>query len=491
MKKTNIILGIALLAGACTFTACDSQLSALPTQYKVDGNVVVDQKSALNLLNGMYYIYAQAGRDNYDQMSSQCPGVYSIYPADFAGLYCYYQGEYMFEVHGGQGVTRYNSYLWDGICNTINAANSVIEQVGQAQDKWFTNGKKEEILGEAYGMRALAFYDMLRIFGYSWDVSSPYGDILRTLPSKVSNMAWERSSVKDTYTQILADVDYAIANAPSTNKSYYISKWFAKGLKARVLMLRGAEGDYAEAAELAKDVIDNSPYQLQDNVTDIFLKNGVEDPEVIFGIKPYDNQTSVYEGYVYYDEAQWIPTANFLALFDNDPRKDKTFVEQDDSEEDEYADDDEEQETTYRITKFVDMQKDEANVIEESQYNMRLTEMYLLRAEALVRSNGDMNEAKSLLKTVLSHAGYTDFSMVDNANGKEELLQQIFNEDLRNLFGEGGRELDFMLRFGSIATSFNSQYENQQLNVFPIPSDEFKYNSKLPKDMQNPGFSAD
>ena len=122
---------------------------------------------------------------------------------------------------------------------------------------------------------------------------------------------------------------------------------------------------------------------------------------------------------------------------------------------------------------------------------MRLTEMYLLRAEALVRAGGDKAEARNLLKTVLTHAGYTDVAFVDAATSDEALLKLIFEEDIRNLFGEGGRELDFMLRFGDIAKEFNSQYENQQYDVFPIPTDEFLYNSKLSKDMQNPGYSAD
>lgn len=131
------------------------------------------------------------------------------------------------------------------------------------------------------------------------------------------------------------------------------------------------------------------------------------------------------------------------------------------------------------------------NTITESQYDMRLTEMYLLRAEALVRAGGDKAEARSLLKTVLGHAGYTDVAFVDEATTDEALLKLIFEEDLRNLFGEGGRELDFMLRFGNIATEFNEQYADQKYNIFPIPTSEFLYNSKLTADMQSPGYSAE
>lgn len=478
---------------ALGLSSCSDQLGELPSQYKVDGNVVVDQSSAEILLNGMYYTYAQAKRDNYDNMSTGCALTYTVLPANMAGLLEYYQGAYILEEHGSSTYTMYSSYFWSGIFGTMNAANSVIEQIEAANDDWFKDGRKEEMLGEAYAMRALSLYDQLRLYGYSWDTTSRYGCIVRTKASKTSNMTQPRSSVADTYTQIISDLDYAIANAPAENEHYYITKWFAKGLKARVLMLRGEGSDYADAAELAADVINNGPYSLEENVTDIFQSAGMDSPEVIFGIQPYDSQVNVYEQLWYRGSAQYLATDNFEALFDGDPRKDQVIKVKTGSSI-QWNDD-----GTYSfveiplngIGKFFADGSEEATTTEETQYNMRLTEMYLLRAEALVRSGGSLDEARSLLKTVLQHAGYTDFTAVDNATTSDALLTQIFNEDLRNLCFECGRELDFMLRFGSIATAFNSEYENQQYNVFPLPTDEFLYNGALTADDQNPGYSAE
>lgn len=79
--------------------------------------------------------------------------------------------------------------------------------------------------------------NLLRYFGYSWDLDSPYGVILRTAPSTVSNIAAPRASVKDSYDCILEDCDYAIANGPDANPNYYTNKWVAKGLKARGLIM--------------------------------------------------------------------------------------------------------------------------------------------------------------------------------------------------------------------------------------------------------------
>lgn len=78
--KTYLAAGGCLLAMALT-TACEDRLSALPSQSKVDDNLIVDQKSAEYALNGIYYMYAQCGTDNYDVLSTGCTLSQEIYPA--------------------------------------------------------------------------------------------------------------------------------------------------------------------------------------------------------------------------------------------------------------------------------------------------------------------------------------------------------------------------------------------------------------------------
>jgi len=494
MKKQFYHITTLMLAVCAMLinTSCNDELSELPSQYKVDGNTVVDAASAETLLGGMYYAYANSEYDNYDILSTGNASLTEVYLGDFAGTATYYRGAYMFETHNVTINGMYSYMFWNYYYTYINAANCVIEQVEAADDSWFSGNRKQEILGEAYAMRALGHYNLMRLFGYSWDVSSPYGVVLRTAASKVSNLTNPRSSVADSYAQILSDLDYAIENAPSVNTHWYISKWFAKGLKARVLMLRGQGNDYSDAAALAQEVINSGQYVLEDNVVDVFHSKGIDSDEVIFGLKPYSNQTAVYEAYYYRSTPQFLPTDNLLALFENDPRKDQiflitpslTFVWNDDgSYSYVYVD-------QYAICKHLDPTLMTANDIEESQYEMRLTEMYLLRAEALART-GNLTEAKSLLKTVLTHAGVTDMTAVDNASSQHDVLQQIFNEDMRNLFCEDGHELDFMLRFGDIATTFNPVYATTQYNVMGIPVDEFNYNGDLNAGDQNPGYSAE
>lgn len=484
--KNYLAAGGCLLAMALT-TACEDRLSALPSQSKVDDNLIVDQKSAEYALNGIYYMYAQCGTDYYDVLSTGCCSTQEIYPANFSGVITFYQGSYMLENHDVSSLASYGSSLWSVSYSQLAAANGVLHQMDAAPDNWFSGNRKAEIIAEARFMRALIHYNLLRWFAWYWDYDSPYGVLLRTEPVLASTIAKDRSTVADSYQCILDDLDFAIDNIVEENPNHYANVWVAKGLKVRVLMMRGQGTDYADAAALTKDIIDNGPYELEPNVLDIFYEKGLESKEVMFGIQPKDNQTDVLEAYYYRNVPQYYPSNKLDSIFTllpDDNRRDLLFpqVNTGTAEKPNYVP---------IICKHMSEGNYTASTVEESQYQMRLTEMYLLRAEALVRSGGDRNEAKNLLKTVLSHAGVTDYTRVDNAATDDALLGEIFYETLRNLFCESGREMEIMMRIPKeIVYDFNPVYAiNDQYNIMPIPADEFDNNALLQE--QNPGYSKD
>ena len=59
MRKYTFIGILILMAGLGA--ACEDQLNALPGQSKVEGNVILDQKTAEVALNGVYYRFADGG----------------------------------------------------------------------------------------------------------------------------------------------------------------------------------------------------------------------------------------------------------------------------------------------------------------------------------------------------------------------------------------------------------------------------------------------
>src|SRR3979490_37806 len=60
---TTTIKYLFFLLTGLSLTACKKELNVLPSTSEVDGNVIVDTKSASTVLNGVYYRFADAGTD--------------------------------------------------------------------------------------------------------------------------------------------------------------------------------------------------------------------------------------------------------------------------------------------------------------------------------------------------------------------------------------------------------------------------------------------
>ncbi|MCK0130851.1 RagB/SusD family nutrient uptake outer membrane protein [Flavobacteriaceae bacterium F08102] len=186
-------------------------------------------------------------------------------------------------VNTSQGLGAYTR-MYD----IINRANWLIEKdEALTDDKFPTPGRRQEIIAEAKMLRATANFYLLRLWGQFYDNTSPYGISIRTEPSRSGN-ALPRSSVSDSYEAIIDDLNYAIANGPYLRAKYYTNTAYAKGLKAKVLLY---QGKYAEAATLAKSIIDTQDpnFALSESYGEIFLDHSTPDlfdsAEILFGTK--------------------------------------------------------------------------------------------------------------------------------------------------------------------------------------------------------------
>lgn len=79
--------------------------------------------------------------------------------------------------------------------------------------------------------------------------------MLRDELSTISNIAKPRSTVKDSYDFILADLNDAIVNGPEEKSRVYVTKWAAMALKMRVLMSRGKAADYTTLIGLSDKIV--------------------------------------------------------------------------------------------------------------------------------------------------------------------------------------------------------------------------------------------
>ena len=121
----------------------------------------------------------------------------------------------------------YTTGIYGAIYNTIYTANKIINNTDNVTG--IDQDEKSNILAEALFVRALGEFDLLRMFGEHWDKTSAYGiSIVLTTDSPKIPVA--RSSVDDSYKQIIADLQQSINSFNTYNGNQYASVAAARAL---------------------------------------------------------------------------------------------------------------------------------------------------------------------------------------------------------------------------------------------------------------------
>jgi len=469
--KHKHIKYLAIVIASSLLYSCKKELNVFPTTSEVDGNVIVDTKSATTVLNGVYYRFANSGVDNNSVPTVLWTQVNETLPSELANSLKSSSGDDGIYTLSFNSKTTLVPYIWDYGYALVNAANGFIKNASPVTT--IPAATKTQMLAEARFLRAFGNSELLLYYGQYYDPASKYGIILRNEFVSADNINLPRTSVAATYASILGDLDTAIVGLPAQNSAiYYANASAAKLLKARVLINRGAAGDYAEVISLTNDVITNGPFALEDSVKDIFLTKGFSSKEVILGVQPYPTETYKYQQNQYYD--QYPVSSAMISLLVNDPRNQWYYH---------YA-------TNRKANQLDKYYSGNANSIlqtplSEYCYAFRLTEAYLLEAEAITLSNGDLSVAKTLLETVESHAGIKDFTAITNASTPAALQLLIVEEEMKNFLSENGADW-FALRRLPFATAQTLQPALKSVNqlILPIPYTETSINNQI---IQNPG----
>ncbi len=125
----------------------------------------------------------------------------------------------------------------------------------------------------------------------------------------------------------------------------------------------------------------------------------------------------------------------------------------------------------------------DANTTYHDDYEMRLAETYLVRAEAYV-GKGDLESAAQDINVVRARAQAPEV-IASDVN-----LEYILNERARELYGEENR-METLLRLGLLVER-NNRYNEQfdfydHQNLWPIPFSEIEKNTEADLE-QNPGY---
>lgn len=481
------ITALAVFAAIMSLTTgCDDKLNALPGEKKVYGNVIIDEPTAQIALNGVYYRFANAGESADEPLTTQWGTIHEVYPASASGMGKYPYGNAFLEDNNMMTASGSPTMIWSYYYALINAANGVLDQIDAVADSKFTGTRKQEIIAEARWMRAYGHFMLLCWYGQFWDTESEYGAIIRDEFVTTNNLSLPRSSVADTYKIILDDLEFAIGNAPDANPSHYVNKWVAKALKARVLIMRGTAQDYTDVVSITDDIINNGPYELEENLKDIFYTKGLASSEVMLGVYPYPNQLGHKKSYSdTYGRASVVVTEAMQEIFMDDPRKEWVVGDPSAMTITIIYNEDGTYEYVYGFASYVSKYFGTKG---ETAYCLRLAEMYLLNAEALLRGGGSVNTARERIKTVKQKAGVTDFTELDAITDRNDMLRELWNEWALNLSYEDGQEWFALIRFPlSVIQQIKPQVTSENYKILPIPSSEFEKNPAI-KGMQNPGY---
>ncbi len=374
---------------------------------------------------------------------------------------------------------------WSCDYNIIKNVNYLLTALEGISDSDFEEGRKEEIIGECHFLAALAYFRLLRQFGEYWDMNSAYGVLIRDELPSISNAEKARATVAQSYEEIFKHLEIALTQAPEYTTSSQASIQAAKALKAVVLFY---QGEYSEAATAADEAI-TSVNPLESSYLDIF-KNTETSKEVIFcrGYGSDEASSMTYYPEQAFNSGLWGPTESYMNLIEGDPRKDMVITNKDI----EYK------EETQNVNVVSKMYRsgDAVPVI-----FLRTAELYLIKAEALARSNASIADAWIPIKALRERVGSTDIAVPAT---HEELMDEIFKEWWIEMAFENWHEWFAVQRFDrllemneSVAEQLEKEQEKgdsfaqtylEQLEwkkIYSIPTGEVNAN---PACEQNPGY---
>jgi hypothetical protein len=354
--------------------------------------------------------------------------------------------------------------------------NKVLENVDALpEDDNLTADDKSMIRGEALFLRAMAHFELVRLWGhpYGYTGDNSHNGVAYKEFSPAELQA--REQVGEIYNKIIADLVTARDLLPDNN-GIYADKYAVQALLAKIYFQKG---DYVNAAAAAGDVIDNGGFSLGTEV-DRYQQNIVL-PEVIFQLQSFADlnagfgffASNGYTGFYTYRPEDGItnplyrPTRQLYDLYaadSNDRRIDSNFVIVNAGEDNEFI---------------------ACTMFNEDYFNvpvLHLTEMKLIRAEALAQEGNDLSTAIQDINDIKERAYGSAVNNLPPTSAASTIIDEVRYERRMELFAEGSRYHEMKRRAAIEGEAIDSRGDpwdcNGMILQFPISeqSDQFEMN---------------
>jgi hypothetical protein len=370
---------------------------------------------------------------------------------------------------------------WGYLYNGIMIANSVLEGADLCTVTGFTDSARTVLKGEAQFVRAVHYFNLVRLWG-----GVPL--VLSTEINKTGSLP--RSSETEIYTQIVSDLTDAIAALPKTqNMTGRATKAAAQGMLAKVYASMPTI-DYTKVLQYCNAVLADTQYGLVDNYADLFDGNHENTKESLFEIQ-FDAATA----------GAWGPQMLLPPSVSGDSWKkfntpSKTLINAYQSEGDVVR-----QSASVLFENCTGLYSDDVwgttipfayKLKSASGWNssnniiyLRLADIILLKAEAL-NETGDLSGAKTLLNQIRERVDLPDKDPTTQATmrlaiEKERLLELAFEGHRWFDLKRTGRAIAVMSECEtrkSATTLYGSGITTSDL-LWPIPATEIQLNPNL------------
>ena len=273
------LLSLGLLSG-CS----EKFLDEAPSDKITDTNYYQTQTDALQAVTAAYSELAKAGQYNAALWAIDIMSDVSGTGADDGND----GGEYkQLETFSPPTTNRVARLLWGGCFVGIQRANLILQKVPGITS--MDPAIQRRCLGEAQFLRAKYYFDLVRVYG---DVP-----LFTTPPTTAPEVNIPRTPAAQVYDRIEKDLILAIGNLPASYSGDDLgraTKWAATGLLAKVYI---TEGKKTEAAQRAREVIDNSGKSLWANYGDNFKIENENGKESLFEVQFINGKNFANYGY--------------------------------------------------------------------------------------------------------------------------------------------------------------------------------------------------
>jgi hypothetical protein len=346
--------------------------------------------------------------------------------------------------------------IWGTMYEGINRVNNLILKVPEIEAAEITATQTSEILGQAYALRALFYFSLVRAWGDVPIVLVPMTDLDEA--GKVS-----RAPAAQVWTQIESDLSQAqtLMSGMDNDVRTFVTPGFIHALRARAALY---QGNWAAAVSSARQLETSGDYALVDDFDDLWTAEGTATSEDIFRVL-FTDIDACNMGFYYQLSGRFEMGATWeiYNLYPaGDLRHDVSFGRTDQD--------------------GIEVSRWPTSLGTEDFSVVRYGGIVLLMAEALAQQD-NLAEAVGYLNQIRNRAGITPYVLGVDLITKTEVLDAVFLERRLEMAFEGEFWFD-LVRTGRATAALGSNFSAYE-GLWPIPESEMDVAENL---VQNPGY---